>query len=123
MNIERQAEAILRHWAQQFHECGDYDDGVKIVHDGYLTDDDGNEDEDQPCYAIFVHRDSLSSNFPAHDTAHGLIAHRPDEEACFFVWLNLATGEDQEINIPETELDVDQVYQIIINIQRKYDDQ
>lgn len=120
MNIEQQAEAILRHWAQQFHECGDCDEGVKIVHDGYLKDDDGNEDEDQPCYAIFVHRDSLSGIFPAHDTAHNLIAHRPSEEACFYVWLNLATGEDQEINIPDTELDVDQIYRLIVEIERKY---
>ena len=123
MNTQQNAEAILRTWAEQFHECGDYDNGIKIVHDGFLTDDDGNEDENQPCYAIFVHRDSLRSDFPEHDTAHGLIAHRPDEEACFYVWLDLATGEDQEINTPETELDIKKVYRTIIDIQRKYDDQ
>lgn len=123
MNTQQKAEAILRTWAEQFHECGDYDDGIKIVHDGFLTDEDGNEDENQPCYAIFVHRDSLRGDFPEHDTEHGSIAHRPDEEACFYVWLDLATGEDQEINTPDTELDIKKVYRTIIDIQRKYDDQ
>lgn len=120
MSIEQQAEAILRNWAQQFHQRGDYDEGIKIVHDGYLTDEDGNEDEDQPCYAIFVHRDSSTGSFPAHDTSHGLIAHRPSEEACFYVWLNLATNQDQEINTPDTELNVDLVYRLIVEIESKY---
>lgn len=123
MNIQQKAESILHTWANEFHECGDFDDGIKIVFDGYFTDDDGTEDENQPCYAIFVHRDSLRGNFPEHDTAHGFIAHRPDEEACFYVWLDLTTGQEQEINTPDTELDIKKVYRIIIEIQHKYDNE
>lgn len=123
MDIQTQAESILRSWAQQFHECGDFDDGIKIVHDGFLTDDDGNEDEDQPCYAIFVHRDSLSGQFPEHDSHGGLVVHRPSEEVCFYVWLDLDSGQDQEINEPNTALDLNDFYRMIIEIQSKYEDQ
>lgn len=121
MKTEDAAHAILRLWAKQFHDYGDYDEGIKIIHDGYAMDDDGNEDEDQLCYAIFVHRDSLDHDFPDHDTASGLIIHRPSEEACFSVWLDLATGTDQEINEPSTELDLQKVYRQIIEIQQKYE--
>ena len=123
MDIQFQAEKILCAWALEFHECGDYDDGISIVQDGYAMDDDDNEDTQQPCYAIFVHRNSLRSTFPKHDTHRGLIMHRPSEEVCFYVWLDLASGKEQEINSPDTKLDLNQFHSMIIDIQRKHEDQ
>jgi hypothetical protein len=114
------ADEILRSWALEFHESGDYDDSIKIVFDGYLEDDDGLTDESQPCYAIFVHKDSLSGKFPPQDDSNGFIAHRSDQEVCFYVWLNLETDEEQEINEPDTDLNIEDFYDIIIAIEEKY---
>ena len=116
------AHKILRSWALEYHESGEYDDAVNIVFDGYLEDDDGCTDEAQPCYAIFVHKDSLQRHFPPHDNSHGFIAHRPDQEVCFYVWLNLDSSEDQEINEPESDINIDEFYDIIIELDRRYRD-
>lgn len=123
MNSQTQAKTILSTWALEFHEYGDFDDGISIVQDGYAMDDDDNEDPQQPCYAIYVHRDSLSGNFPEHKTFNGVVVERPNEEVCFYVWINLANGEVQEIILPDTELDLNDFYSIIIEIQRKHEDQ
>ncbi len=123
MDIQTQAEKILHTWALQFHEYEDCPDGISIVPDGFAMDDDDNEDQQQPCYAIFVHRDSLSGQFPEHEAYGGIVVHRPKEEVCFYVWLDLSSGQEQEINMPDTELDLNEFYRMIIEIQRIYDDQ
>jgi hypothetical protein len=123
MDVQTQAEKILHTWALNFHKFDEYPDGISIVPDGFAMDDDDNEDPQQPCYAIFVHRDSLSGQFPEHDTYGGIVVHRPIEEVCFYVWLDLATNQEQEINTPDTELDLDEFYRMIIEIQRSYRDQ
>jgi hypothetical protein len=123
MDIQTQAEKILHTWALQFHECDDCPDGITIVPDGFAMDDDDNEDPQQPCYAIFVHRDSLSGEFPEHDTHGGIVVHRPKEEVCFYVWLDLSSDQEQEINMPDTELDLNEFYRMIVEIQRRCDDQ
>lgn len=122
MDIQPQAEKILHTWALSFHVYDEYPDGISIVPDGFATDDDDNEDPQKPCYAIFVHRDSLSGQFPEHDTYGGLVVQRPNEEVCFYVWLDLTSGQEQEINMPDTALDLDDFYRTILEIQLRYKD-
>jgi hypothetical protein len=121
MSKRYEAEDILIAWAKEFHDCGDHDDGICIVHDGYATNDDDEEDENKPCYAIFVRLDSFTKKFPPHDTTHGMIIHRPNEEAHFSVWLDLETDESQEINEPDhVNVDLENIYKIIIKIEKRY---
>jgi hypothetical protein len=65
----------------------------------------------------------LSGNFLEHKTFNGIVVERPNEEVCFYVWLNLANGQVQEIILPDTELDLNDYYSIIIEIRLKHEDQ
>lgn len=65
--------------------------GVKIIFDGFGETDDGYEDRNSESYAVFIHRDSATRDFefPEHETAWGMIVHRPGEEMCIYAWRNV----------------------------------
>ncbi len=78
---------------------------VKIMFEGYgdLEDEDGNGEyrytengnKNMECYAVFIHKDALTEDFvfPEHEvyqfTFGGMIAHRPKEEVCLYVWYDV----------------------------------
>lgn len=116
---QEQLENILHKWANLHHNGKKVDAGIEIISDGYLEDAMGKQDMNQPCYAVFIHRDSLLKPFPKHDLAFGYVAHRLNEEACFYVWLDLKNNKPQEIAEPtNTSLDILSVYQIVFETER-----
>lgn len=118
-------EEILGNWAMEYHDCGDFPHQVKIVHDGYAEDEDGNTDESEICYAIFVHKNSGDTNFtfPEHDVTHNLIGHRPEQECCFYVWLKEDTDGSVSVDVisdGDSDLDIDIFRKAIIKIEKDY---
>lgn len=87
---------IIEKWVRTFIKTMDKGDleagddsgtapfGVKIIFDGYGTNDDDNVDKNNLSFAIFVHKDSLTKKFKEHDSsqfAFGGVRHiRPKEE-------------------------------------------
>lgn len=63
-------------------------EGVKVIFDGYGETDDGQDNEDMLSFAVFIHRDSGREGFvfPEHESAWGMIVHRPREEICIYAW-------------------------------------
>ena len=113
-------ESVLAAWVKEFHLCGDFPNQVKIMFDGHAENEDGSEDASQFCYAVFVHKDSGEEdfNFPEHDGGRW-VSHRPDEEVCYFVWVN-EDGDCDVISDGETNLDIQHFEKIIVDIERKY---
>jgi len=75
--------------------------GIKVIFDGYGYDEETDEegaDVNLETYAVFIHRNSLTEEFPEHDlTPWGLI-HRPKEEVCIYVWYDV---EREEFEVQE----------------------
>ena len=119
-------EQVLGAWAQVYDQCGDFPDEIKIMFDGYSEADEGDGVEEElrsRCYAVFVHKLSGTENFlfPEHDDAYGFVVHRPDEEVCFFVWLD-ADGQVEMVSDLENEEDEAWARDVIIAVQRRYED-
>jgi hypothetical protein len=114
----------LGRWACIFHECGDFPDEIKILFDGYAENDDGTQDESSICYAIFVHKNSgkLGFEFAAHDSPHGLVHHRTEEEACFIVWIKDHKGTivAEHVTEGDTKLDINIFHKALIKLDKNY---
>lgn len=102
-------EMLQRHLDEMWRDPEDLEIGenisnapeIKIIFDGYgdleTEDDEGNYvyeeggNKNMESYAIFIHKDSAKENFefPEHDTAWGLIVHRPKEEVCIYAWYDV----------------------------------
>ena len=145
MNDERDYSPIIENWVRKFAstmnddelEVGDSSGetpfGVKIIFDGYADyegEDENGEyvykeggDKDSMSFAVFVHENSLTQEFPEHElTPWGLI-HRPKEECCIYCWYDV--NDDNVDVIPfednnSTEMDPKKVTNIIFEIHDKY---
>lgn len=120
-------EEILAKWATAYHNYEDHHNQICIINDGYAEDDDGNTDVSLICYAIFIHKDSGNPTFifPEHEIHIDAVIHRPNEECCFFVWLR--EDSDGSVSVEfvsegRSNLDIDFFYELIIEIQKNYDD-
>ena len=129
-------EEIIERWVRDFRETmseyeigcndGDTPNGVKIIFDGFgnlETDDEYVEhgDTDMESYAVFIHKTSLTEEFPEHTfTPFGLM-HRPKEEVCIYAWYNRSADEVEVIpfEFGSTELDDDFVRELIFEIERR----
>ena len=113
-------------------ESGEAPAGVKIIFDGYgikeWEDEDGNYQCDEQgnknmmSFAVFVHMNSLTEEFPPHDLTPWCLIHRPKEEVCIYAWYDLE--EDQVDIIPfednnSTELDHEFVTNLIFEIAKR----
>ena len=113
-------------------DSGEAPFGVKIIFDGYAdleTYDENNEyvyeeggDTTQLSFAVFIHKDSLTHPFPAHELTPWALIHRPREEVCIYVWYN--ENDDSVEVIPfednnSTELDHEFVTQLIFDIEKR----
>lgn len=128
---------VILNWVKEFIATMDYIDdleigndsgdtpfGVKIIFDGFGYDeetDEENADKTHLSFAVFVHKDSLSKEFPEHELTPWALIHRPSEEVCFHVWydmpedyLMISTLEDSS-----TELDYDFVKNLILEIHKR----
>ena len=101
--------------------------GIKVIFDGYGYDEETDEegaDVNLETYAVFIHRNSLTEEFPEHDlTPWGLI-HRPKEEVCIYVWYDVEQDEFevQELSdiLDEGGLTEEEVMAIITELDETY---
>jgi hypothetical protein len=73
-------------------------------------------------FAVFVHKNSLSEEFPPHELTPWALIHRPKEEVCIYVWYD-ENADDVEV-IPfednnSTELDHKFITDLIFAIQKR----
>lgn len=142
---DRDYSEIVEGWIREFISTMDDGDdlepgndsgvapfGVKIIFDGYgileWEDDDGNYQCDEHgdkttlSFAVFVHKDSLTKEFPEHEITPWALIHRPKEEVCFWVWYDENTDDVDVIPFEEnnsTELDPNFVVEMIHNIKAR----
>ena len=144
-NDDRDYSEIVEQWVRDFmstmdddddlfpgNDSGDKPEGVKIIFDGFgmleYEDDDGNYvcdengDKNTLSFAVFVHKTSLTEDFPPHDLTPWALIHRPKEECCIYVWYD--RNEDRIDVIPfednnSTELDPEFVTKLIFEIAER----
>lgn len=134
LDDERDYSEIVEGWVRQFistmdegelepgDASGDAPFGVKIIFDGYGENDDGGKNYDVESYAVFVHKDSLTKEFPPHELTPWALIHRPKEEVCIWVWYDV---DDDEVTIipfednNSTELDHDFLTELIFDIEKR----
>ena len=127
---------IIEMWVRDFKDTMDYDNlqagnrsgdepaGIKIIFDGYgYNEDTGLEDDDKNimAFAIFVHKDSPSGEFPEHDESGWSLIHRPKEEA----WIRVIYEVDRDFfeimsleDYDSTELDHALVYELVEKVYK-----
>ena len=137
---ERDYSEIIEGWVREFistmdddehlypgNDSGDTPFGVKIIFDGFgdlETDEEYIEggNKSLKSFAVFVHKNSLTEEFPPHELTPWALIHRPKEEVCIYVWYD--ENEDSVEVIPfednnSTELDHDFVNGLIFAIQKR----
>jgi hypothetical protein len=137
---EREYSDIVEGWVREFISTMDEDDdlypgndsgdtpfGVKIIFDGFgdlETDEEYIEggNKSLKSFAVFVHKNSLTEEFPPHELTPWALIHRPKEEVCIYVWYD--ENDDSVEVIPfednnSTELDHDFVNELIFAIQQR----
>jgi hypothetical protein len=139
VNDSRNYTPILEGWLRIFictmdegilepgNDSGIAPSGVKIIFDGYgdlETEEEYIEagDKSQLSFAIFIHKDSLTKEFPPHEQTPWALIHRPKEEVCVWAWYNEDTDEVDIIPFEDnnsTELDHKLIYDIIDEIEKR----
>jgi hypothetical protein len=132
--MERDYAEVVEGWIREFictmddghlragDDSGEAPFGVKIIFDGYGEDDDGNEDLNTESFAVFVHKNSLTEEFPEHDQTPWALIHRPKEEVCIWAWYDCNSDEVTIIPFEEsdsTQLDHDFIIDTIFKIQER----
>lgn len=131
---------IVEGWVREFISTMDEDEdlypgndsgeapaGVKIIFDGFgdlETEDEYIEggNKTMKSFAVFVHKDSLTQEFPPHDITPWALIHRPKEECCIYVWYDENVDDVEVIPFEDnysTELDLDFVVDLIFAIQKR----
>ena len=146
-NDDRDYSEIIEDWVREFictmdeghlrpgDESGDAPFGVKIIFDGYgdLEDEDENGEyryteggnKSVLSFAVFVHKDSLTKEFPEHEQTPWALIHRPKEEVCIWVWYDETDDSVDVIPFEDnnsTELDHNFVTDLIFKIQERDND-
>lgn len=147
LNDDRDYSEVIEGWVREFistmdeghlypgDDSGDAPFGVKIIFDGYgdLEDEDENGEyryteagnKSMLSFAVFVHKDSLTKEFPEHEQTPWALIHRPKEEVCIWVWYDETHDSIDVIPFEDnnsTELDHDFVTDLIFKIQERYND-
>lgn len=144
-NDDRDYSETVESWIREFistmddgddlepgNDSGDAPFGVKIIFDGYgileWNDEEGNYqcdeqgDKNMMSFAVFVHKDSLTNEFPEHDLTPWALIHRPKEECCIYAWYDAEKDEVDIIPFEDnnsTELDVNFVAELIHKIKER----
>ncbi len=132
--MERDYAEVVEGWIREFictmddghlragDDSGEAPFGVKIIFDGYGEDDDGNADLNTESFAVFVHKNSLTEEFPEHDQTPWALIHRPKEEVCIWAWYDCNSDEVTIIPFEDsdsTQLDHDFIIDTIFKIQER----
>lgn len=133
---EQDYSAIIEGWTRSFistmddgllepgDDSGDTPAGVKIIFDGYGYNEETDEQDDTSTlsFAVFVHKDSLTEDFPPHTITPWALIHRPKEEVCIWVWYDENTDKVEVITVEDnssTELDLDFIAELIFKIAER----
>jgi hypothetical protein len=145
LNDEREYSEIVEEWVREFictmdededlypgNDSGDAPSGVKIIFDGFadLEDEDENGEyryteggnKSVKSFAVFVHKTSLTEEFPPHELTPWALIHRPKEEVCLYVWYDEETDDVEVIPFEDnnsTELDPEFVTELIFAIHKR----
>lgn len=137
LNDERDYSEIVEGWVREFISTMDDghlspgDDsgiapfGVKIIFDGYGENDDGTEDLNTESFAVFIHKNSLTEEFPPHEQTPWALIHRPKEEVCIWAWYECDNDEVTIIPFEDnnsTELDHKYITNLIFEIEKRDND-
>ena len=145
LNDDREYSEIVEEWVREFictmdedddlypgNDSGDTPAGVKIIFDGFgdLEDEDENGEyryieggqRNMKSFAVFIHKDSLTEEFPPHELTPWALIHRPKEEVCIYVWYDEENDDIDVIPFEEnnsTELDPELVTELIFAIHKR----
>jgi hypothetical protein len=145
LNDDREYSEIVEEWVREFictmdedddlypgNDSGDTPNGVKIIFDGFgdLEDEDENGEyryteggqRNMKSFAVFVHKDSLTEEFPPHELTPWALIHRPKEEVCIYVWYDEENDDVDVIPFEDnnsTELDPEFVTELIFAIHKR----
>ena len=145
LNDDREYSEIVEEWVREFictmdedddlypgNDSGDTPSGVKIIFDGFgdLEIDNGVDEyqyieggqRNMKSFAVFVHKDSLSEEFPPHELTPWALIHRPKEEVCIYVWYDEENDDVDVIPFEDnnsTELDIEFVTELIFAIHKR----
>ena len=145
LNDDRDYSEIVEEWVREFictmdedddlypgNDSGDAPAGVKIIFDGFgdLEDEDENGEyryteggqRNMKSFAVFVHKDSLTEEFPPHELTPWALIHRPKEEVCIYVWYDEENDDVDVIPFEDnhsTELDAGFVTELIFAIHKR----
>lgn len=104
------------------NDSGDAPFGVKIIFDGYGYDEETNDEQgnkNMMSFAVFVHRDSLTKEFPPHDLTPWALIHRPKEEICIYAWYDFENDDVEIIPFDNDEVDEDEFIELIEKINER----
>ena len=145
LNDDREYSEIIEDWVREFictmdedddlypgNSSGDAPDGVKIIFDGFgdLEVDNGVDEyqyteggnRNMKSFAVFIHKNSLTEEFPPHQLTPWALIHRPKEEVCIYVWYDEENDDIDVIPFEEnnsTELDPEFVTELIFAIHKR----
>jgi hypothetical protein len=145
LNDEREYSEIVEEWVREFictmdedddlypgNNSGDTPAGVKIIFDGFgdLEVDNGVDEyqyteggnRNMKSFAVFIHKDSLTEEFPPHELTPWALIHRPKEEVCIYVWYDEENDDVDVIPFEDnnsTELDPEVVTELIFAIHQR----
>ena len=139
-NDDRDYSAIVEQWVRDFiatmdedifdgngspgNDSGDTPNGIKIIFDGYGYNEETDEENDLNTlsFAVFVHKTSLTEDFPEHVQTPWALIHRPKEEVCLWCWYDVNADEVSVIPFEDnnsTELDHKFVQNLIFEIAER----
>ena len=131
---EREYSEIVEQWIRDFiatmdegvlqagDDSGEAPFGVKIIFDGYGYDEENdleNNDTNTMSFAVFIHKNSLTEEFPPHELTPWALIHRPKEEVCIWAWYDVNADIVEIIPFEDnnsTELDPQFVTDLIFKI-------
>jgi hypothetical protein len=131
---EREYSEIVEQWIRDFiatmdegtleagDDSGEAPFGVKIIFDGYGYDEENdleNNDTNTMSFAVFIHKNSLTEEFPPHELTPWALIHRPKEEVCIWAWYDVNADVVEIIPFEDnnsTELDPQFVTDLIFKI-------
>lgn len=117
-------EDVWDGYAEAGDESGEAPRGVKIIFDGYGYNEETNEQDNLNMmgFAVFVHKDSMTEEFPPHELTPWALIHRPAEEVCIWAWYDVENDEVDIIPFEDnnsTELDHDFITKLIFDIYER----
>ena len=100
---------------------------LKIIFDGFAEDDNGEEDQSNESYALFIHKDALNKNFvfPKHEVAPWSLVHRPDQEIWLHAWYDATDNywtlpDDWNNSIDNKNLSVELFEDILSKLYKRH---